>query len=223
MRDAQLSFSWREGRQDPGQRLLHYGVKALTPTELLRLLLRGPSAEVLAEDLLAKGPADLWQLDAYRLLQRGFDEVNTAIVLAAVELGLRLARVRLPERRLLERTDAVANYLYLRYGNPDQEVMGALFLDARSGLIDDAELYRGSLCRSVVEPRRILKEALLRSAPSVVVFHTHPSGDPTPSAEDLVFTRRLAAAGELVGVRLADHLILGHAGRWVSLATRGAW
>jgi DNA repair protein RadC len=178
---------------------------------------------MLAEDLLPRGLADLWHLDAYRLLQRGVDKVNTAIVLAAAELSLRLARSRIPERRLLKRTDAVADYLYLRYGNPDQEVMGALFLDARSGLIDEAELYRGSLCRSAVEPRRILKEALLRSASSVVVFHTHPSGDPTPSAEDVVFTRRLAEAGEWVGVRMADHLVLGHAGRWVSLQKRGAF
>lgn len=223
MRDTQLSFPWREGRQDPGHRLWCHGVRALMPAELLSLLLRGPSAEVLAEDLLEKGLAELWQFDAHRLLQRGFDKVNTAIVLAAVELGLRLARVRIPERQLLKRTDAVADYLCLRYGNPDQEVMGALFLDVRSGLIGEAELYRGTLSRSAVEPRLILKEALLRSASAVVAFHTHPSGCPAPSAEDLVFTRRLAEAGELVGVRVADHLILGHAGRWVSLQKRGAW
>jgi DNA repair protein RadC len=178
---------------------------------------------VLAEDLLAKGLAELWQFDAYRLLQRGFDRVNTSIVLAAVELGLRLARARIPEREVLNCTAVVADYLCLRYGNPDQEVMGALFLDVRNGRIDEEVFYRGSLSRSAVEPRLLLKEALLRSASSVVVFHTHPSGDPTPSAEDLVFTRRLAEAGKVVGVRLADHLILGHAGRWVSLQSRGAW
>jgi len=223
MRD-QLSFPWRGGcPQGPGQRLWCLGVKALTPAELLSLLLRGGSAAVLAEDLLEKGLAELWQFDAYRLRQHGFDKVNTAIVLAAVELGLRLARVRIPERELLERTDAVADYLCLRYGNPDQEVMGALFLDVRGGLIGEDVFYRGCLYRSAVEPRLIFKEALLRSASSVVVFHTHPSGDPTPSAEDLVFTRRLAAAGKVVGVRMADHLILGHAGRWVSLQRRGAW
>jgi len=218
---AQLSFPWQGG--GPGQRLWCHGVKALTPAELLSLLLRGASAEVLAEDLLENGLAELRQFDAYRLLQRGFDKINTAIVLAAVELSLRLARVRIPERQLLKRTDAVADYLCLRYGNPDQEVMGALFLDVRTRLIGEELFYRGSLYRSAVEPRLILKEALLRSASSVVVFHTHPSGDPTPSAEDLVFTRRLAEAGECVGVRMTDHLILGHAGRWVSLQKRGAW
>lgn len=223
MRDTQLSFSWRGIRQDPGPRLWNQGAKALGPADLLSLLLRGPCAGALAEELLEEGLGHLWQLDAYRLLQRGLDRVNTSIVLAAVEFGLRLARVRIPERRVLKRTDLVADYLCLRYGNPDQEILGALFLDVRSGLISEAELYRGSLSRSAVEPRLIFKEALLRSAGSVVVFHTHPSGDPTPSAEDLVFTRRLVEAGKVVGVRMADHLILGHAGRWVSLQKRGAW
>lgn len=223
MRDTQLSFPWRGARQDPGQRLWHQGAKALTPADLLSLLLRGPCAGVLAEELLEEGLGHLRQWDAHRLLQRGFDRVNTSIVLAAVELSLRLALARIPQRQVLKSTDLVADYLCLRYGNPDQEVMGALFLDVRGGLIGEGELYRGSLCRSVVEPRLIFKEALLRSAESVVVFHTHPSGDPTPSAEDLVFTRRLAEAGKVMGVRLADHLILGHAGRWVSLQARGAW
>jgi DNA repair protein RadC len=98
-----------------------------------------------------------------------------------------------------------------------------MFLDLRGRLMSEAELYRGTLNRSAVEPRKILKEALLRGASAVVAFHTHPSGCPAPSSEDLVFTRRLAEAGELVGVRLVDHLILGSAGRWVSLQRRGAW
>ena len=205
MRDVQLSF------------------RALTPTDLLSLLLRGPRAEVLAGDLLSEGLAELLQLDTGRLLQRGFDKVNAAIVLAAVELGLRLARVRIPERQVLSCTALVADYLCLRYGNPDQEVMGALFLDVHKGLIGEAELYRGCLSHSAVEPRRILKEALLQSASAVVAFHTHPSGCPAPSAEDLVFHRRLSAAGHLVGVEVVDHLVLGHAGRWVSLKARGGW
>ncbi len=226
MQDAQLSFLPRRrgASQDPRKRLWCRGVKSLTNEDLLGLLLRGPSVRELAEDALQDGLAGLMQLDACLLLQRpGFGKANTAIVLAAVELSLRLARVRIPERRPLSRIDLVADYLYLRYRNPDQEVMGALFLDVRSRLIGEAELYRGTLSRNAVEPRRILKEALLRSASAVVAFHTHPSGCPAPSAEDLVFTRRLAEAGELVGVRLVDHLILGDAGRWVSLQRRGAW
>jgi DNA repair protein RadC len=144
-------------------------------------------------------------------------------IAAAVELARRLARAELPDRLPLAHPEAVARYLLLRYAERDQEVMGALFLDVRNRLLGEAELFRGTLARAAVEPRAILKQALLRSAAGVLLFHTHPSGDPSPSAEDLAFTRRLSEAGELLGVRLLDHLILGTGHRWVSLSRRGGW
>ncbi len=129
----------------------------------------------------------------------------------------------MPRRDLLDRPDAVASYLSLRYAQEDQEVMGALYLDVRNRLILESDIYRGTLSRAAVEPRTIIKQGLLCSASGFILFHTHPSGDPSPSAEDLTFTRRMAEAGELLGVRLLDHMILGSAGRWVSLGRRGAW
>ena len=117
----------------------------------------------------------------------------------------------------------MARYLALRYHTCDQEVMGALFLDARSRLLGEREMFRGTLSRIAVEPREILRECLQRGAAAIYLFHTHPSGDPSPSAEDLLFTRRMAEAAEIVGVRLADHVVLGHRGRWVSLTEKGAW
>ncbi len=90
--------------------------------------------------------------------------------------------------------------------------MGALFLDVRNRLIGESEVYRGTLSRAAVEPRAIFKEALLLSASGFLLFHTHPSGDPSPSPEDLSFTRRIAEGGEMLGVRLLDHIILGSAG-----------
>jgi DNA repair protein RadC len=101
--------------------------------------------------------------------------------------------------------------------------MGALFLDTRNRLLGESEVFRGTLNRAAVEPRALLKQALLRDAAGLVLFHTHPSGDPAPSAEDLGFTRRMAEAGEIVGIRMVDHLILGSGGRWVSLRRRGGW
>src|ERR1700720_4894792 len=101
--------------------------------------------------------------------------------------------------------------------------MGSLFLDVRHRLISDAEAYRGTLHRAAVEPREILKECLLRGAAGVVIFHTHPSGDPTPSDADLQFTKRMAYAAALVGVDLVDHLVLGAIGRRVSLKAQGGW
>ena len=122
----------------------------------------------------------------------------------------------------LSEPDAVARYLSMRYGCPDQEVMGALFLDARQRLLGESEHFRGTLSRAAVEPRPILKEGLLQGAAALLLFHTHPSGDPSPSAEDLAFTRRMSKAGEVVGIRLLDHLILGSGSRWLSLRQRGA-
>ena len=104
-----------------------------------------------------------------------------------------------------------------------QEVMGALYLDTRNRLLAEREIFRGTLNRAAVEPRPILRQGLALSAAGVILYHTHPSGDPAPSAEDLAFTRRIAEAGEVVGVRLVDHLIICPGERWVSLRQRGAW
>jgi len=102
-------------------------------------------------------------------------------------------------------------------------VMGALFLDTKNRLLGEREIFRGTLSRVSVEPRPVLKQGLLFDAAGVLLFHTHPSGDPSPSAEDLLFTRRMAQAGDLMGMRLVDHLVVGGTGRWVSLKQRRAW
>ncbi len=146
-----------------------------------------------------------------------------ATLLAVAEFACRLAADAIPARAPLERPEAVVRYLDLRYGQRHQEVVGAIYLDSRNRLLTECELYRGTVSWSVVEPRAVLREGLMRGASGIVLFHTHPSGDPTPSAEDLQFTRRLAEAGEVLGVTLVDHLIVGHGGRWISLRDRGAW
>lgn len=213
----------------PRERLLAAGAESLGDAELIAVLLRtggpGASALAVAREVLAAagGLAGLAGTRAPGLVRRGLGPAKAASVLAAVELGRRLARSALPEREPLAHPAAAASYLALRYGVRDQEVLGALYLDTRNRLLGERELYRGTLNRAAVEPRLVLKEGLLAGAAGCIVFHTHPSGDPSPSAEDLAFTRRLAEAGEIVGVRLVDHLVLGGVGRWVSLAQRGGW
>lgn len=213
----------------PRERLLREGPGALSDSELVAVLLRtgtlGTSVLELAGGLLADngGLAGLVTLDAVGCRRRGLGPAKATAVLAAVELGRRLARAELPERLLLDNPEAVARYLVLRHAERDQEVMGALYLDGRHRLLGEEQLFRGTINRAAVEPRAILKQCLLRSASGVLIFHTHPSGDPTPSAEDLVFTRRMADAAEILGVQLVDHLVLGTASRWVSLRRRGGW
>jgi DNA repair protein RadC len=149
-------------------------------------------------------------------------EARAAAVLAALEISRRVVHAEVPERKPMSRPEAVARYLVLRYAQRDQEVMGALYLDTRHRLISISEVFRGTLSRAATEPREVLKEGLLRGACGIVLFHTHPSRDPSPSLEDLAFTRRMAEAGDAVGIRLLDHLILGGTRRWVSLKDRGA-
>ncbi|MEM7048048.1 MAG: DNA repair protein RadC [Acidobacteriota bacterium] len=213
----------------PRERLLAQGAGSLSDAELVAVLLRsgrrGQSALALAGAVLRdmRGLEGLLGADGRSLRRPGLGPAKVASLLAAVEIGRRLARAEMPTRQPLDRPKAVARYLNLRYGLHDQEVMGALFLDTRNRLMIDRELFRGTLRRAAAEPREVLREALLQGAAGVLLFHTHPSGDPTPSAEDLLFTRRMADAGDLVGVPMIDHLIIGRGGRWTSLRSHGAW
>lgn len=104
-----------------------------------------------------------------------------------------------------------------------QEKMIVIVCDARHQVIGTGLCYQGTLSRAAVEPRTILQYALLLGGASVAIAHNHPSGDPSPSAEDLLFTRYLHTACDAVGLKLLDHLIIGDAGRWVSLRERNAW
>lgn len=211
----------------PRERLQTLGAAALADTELVAVLLRtgtaGLSVLELARALLSDfgGLSGLQRANAVALRRRGLGEAKAAALLAALELARRLARASLPERTPLTKPREVADYLALRYCRSAQEVMGALYLDGRHRLVGECELFRGALGRISVEPRAILKEALLRDASALILFHTHPSGDPSPSTEDLLFTRSFVEASSLLGIELADHLIVGGPGRWVSLKAQG--
>ena len=215
----------------PRERLLEHGGRSLADSELLAVLLRtgrkGVSALQMAMDLLREsgGLAGLLTATPHSLRRCGIGPAKAATLLAAVEVGRRMAREQLLDHEPLSRPVDVARYLALRYRTCDQEVMGALFLDVRNHLLGEREIFRGTISRISVEPREILRECLQRGAAAVYLFHTHPSGDPSPSAEDLLFTRRMAEAAEIVGLRLADHVVLGDRGRWASLKERvkGAW
>lgn len=213
----------------PRQRFLRVGGEALSDAEVLSLVLGSGSRDVcpleLAREVLDErgGLLGLVGVSPEVLRRRGLVEAKAASLLASVELARRLARQEVPKREPLGRPASVARYLVLRYATLGQEVMGALYVDVRQRLIGDREIYRGTLSRASVEPREVYLQALVRGAASVVLFHTHPSGDPEPSLEDLQFTRRMAEAGQALGVGLLDHLIVGSTGSWISLRDRGVW
>ena len=147
--------------------------------------------------------------------------------LVAPRFRLSLVREAAPSAELVSfnRPEVVARYLFdqLHVDASPQERMLAFFLDTRNQLIGHIVAFVGTLNRAVCEPRPILQVALLVNAAGVVLSHNHPSGDPSPSVEDLAFSRRLSEAGEIVGPRLIDHIITGEAGSWVSLRQRGGW
>ena len=211
----------------PRERLLRSGASALSDAELVAVLLRsgrpGRSVLAMADDFLAAcgGLAGLSTCNLEVAKAQKLGDVQAASLLAAVEIGRRLARHAVPAL-LLEDPAVVARYLYLKYGRGDQEVMGALFLDVHNRHVGECELFRGTLMKMVVEPRPILREAMRRNAQGILLFHHHPSGDPTPSREDQNFTERMRVCCETMGFELLDHLVLG-GDRWVSLRRLRPW
>jgi DNA repair protein RadC len=211
----------------PRERLAALGAGALSSRELLAVLVgtgaRGASALDVADNLAGEG---LHALAARSLPElervRGLGRAKAVRVLAALELGARLASSERGEAgppSLLSPQEA-ARYLLPRYGARPVENFGLLALDARHRLRREAVISVGCLTASLVHPREVFQEAVVSRAAALVLFHNHPSGDPEPSAEDLALTRRLAAAGTLMGIEVLDHLVLG-AGRYVSLKERG--
>ena len=204
----------------PRERLLRLGPSALTHEELLSLLLRTgtpfESALERARTLLAAhgGLFGLAGVSCEELArERGVGPVRAATIAAAIEIARRLPAETLSGRDLLNEPRLVKEYLRQSQADDSQERTGALFLNARTRLLkNDPEIYHGTLDRAVVEPREILRRALIGHPAGVILYHNHPSGDPAPSREDREFTRRLAAASEAVGVRLLDHIVVGREG-----------
>lgn len=213
----------------PRERLLRHGVAALGETELLALLLgtgtdEGP-AEALALDLLAEhacaadpcGLRGLAACDVRELAQRrGLGPAKAARVAAALELGRRATQPWPTARPRIGSPEDAYALLRPRLETRDREVFSALLLDHKHGLIDHIEVAVGTLTATLVHPREVYRAAVRRGAAAVLVAHNHPSGDPTPSPEDRELTTMLRDAGRLIGIRLVDHLVIGH-GRWVSI------
>jgi len=210
--------------EKPAERLYRLGAAALSNSELLALICAGRSGKGGSLDRVTRAAAAAGSLLAIAaacegtgsgLLALGLVAGEARAVQAAVELGRRMPSESVAGRDLLNDPRLVKEYLRATVG-PDaetQERTGCLYLNARNRLLrNDPALYVGTLDRAVVEPREILRRALLNKAAAVILYHNHPSGDPTPSREDREFTRRLSTASEAVGVRLLDHIVVGREG-----------
>ncbi|HEY6548241.1 MAG TPA: DNA repair protein RadC [Vicinamibacteria bacterium] len=210
----------------PRERLARLGPQALSNRELLTVVLGTGSADAsvveLSEDLLGSGLRELAGRTVADLEgRRGLGPAKAGRVLAALELGARLAGEPLTEAVEFRVPADAACYLLPRYGHQPVETFGLLALDVRRRLRREVVVSVGCLTSSLVHPREVFQAAVTCRAAGLILFHNHPSGDPEPSAEDVGLTRRLVQAGQLMGIEVIDHVVLG-AGRFVSLKERGA-
>jgi DNA repair protein RadC len=150
----------------------------------------------------------------------GIGRSRAARLMAAVELGRRAISHVAGERVRFGRPSDIGHYLLPLYGGHREERFGIVMLDSKLRLIRSETLSVGILDASIVHPREVFRTAMLASASAIALFHNHPSGDPAPSEDDIFITTRLVAAGELMGINVVDHVILG-AGRWYSFHDAG--
>ena len=200
----------------PREKLARVGVDALGDNELLALVIgsgtRERGALTVAQDVIAAadGLPSLGRLGMEELERvPGIGASRAARVLAAVELGRRTLMRETPDRPRFMTPEDAANYLMPRFGGFVVERLGVMLLDQKQRLIRTVVVSTGTLDATVAHPRDVFRVAVAASAARVVVFHNHPSGDPTPSALDRLLTRRMDMAGETLGIELGDHIILG--------------
>jgi DNA repair protein RadC len=211
------------------ERVLGGGARGLADIELVGLLLDGGAGTVrglaLAEQVLraAGGVERLGRLDrrACALLD-GVWPRGIAALRAAVELGRRAAAEPLTAGSPVRDAAAVYGHFRGRLPQLEREVFYVLLLDGKNRVHGEVLVSEGSLTAALVHPREVFAPAIREAAAAVILVHNHPSGDPTPSAEDRALTERLRQVGELVGIRVLDHVVVGR-GRWASLAEEGRW
>ncbi|MBO9367556.1 MAG: DNA repair protein RadC [Chloroflexi bacterium] len=210
----------------PRERLKALGAQALSNAELLAILLRvgvqGENVVQLGQRLLQTfgGLSGLHRVSFDELCaQHGVGEAKAAQIKAAIELGRRLSLESDARPVISSPADAAALLSYEMSGL-EQEHLRVILLDTRNHVLEIREVYRGSVNSAQVRIAEVFRDAVRRNATAIVVAHNHPSGDPTPSPEDIALTRALVQAGKLLDILVLDHLIIGQ-GRFVSLKERG--
>lgn len=211
----------------PRERLLKEGAEALSEIELLAILLGTGSREVTALDLASLVMA---RFKSLRLLVdatveelsevKGVGPAKASQVKAALELARRLSQFSDLPRPAIKSPDDAAGLVMEEMRHLDREHFRALLLNTRNQVIGTDKVSVGTLNSSTVHPRELFRNAIKRSAASVILVHNHPSGDPTPSREDLDITGRLSEAGKIIGIEVLDHIIIGD-NKFTSLKAKG--
>jgi DNA repair protein RadC len=211
----------------PRERLAQLGSQALATSELLAILLRvgvsGENAVQVGQRLLSAfgGLSGLHRAPFDELCsQHGIGKAKAAQIKAAIELGRRMALESPEERPMINSPADAAALVAYEMSALEQEHLRVILLDTRNHVLDIVEVYKGSVNSSQVHVGELFKPAVRRNATALIVVHNHPSGDPTPSPDDVAVTRAIIQAGKLLDVEVLDHMVIGQ-GRWVSLKERG--
>lgn len=213
----------------PREKLLLLGADALTDAELLAILLRTGSRQEsvlkLAQRLLTmykeQGLDALARLEPRQFARiKGIGLVKAVTITAALELGRRLAERPYKEKRTIKSPKDAADYVMVRLRDEVREHFLAMLLDTRHHVLALPVISVGNLNASVVHPREVFKQAVLASAAFVILLHNHPSGDPEPSREDIKVTANMMQAGQIIGIPVLDHIIIGD-NQYISMKENG--
>jgi DNA repair protein RadC len=211
----------------PRERLELYGAEALSTAELLAILLRIGNRKENALELATRMLIQLGGLNG--LVRARFSEMSeidgigrakAAQIKAGLEMGRRLLLTTPDERPQVGSPGDAANLLMVEMGYLEQEHLRVLLLDTKNRVLSSPTVYRGNVNTSVIRIAEVFREAVRQNCPAIIVAHNHPSGDPSPSPEDVNVTRQMVRAGELLDIQVLDHLIIGQ-GCYVSLKERG--
>jgi DNA repair protein RadC len=206
---------WPEGER-PRERLVRFGARNLSDAQLLAIIIRtggsGKSALDLAiETLHTFGSLD--KLDNASPSEvasiKGMGKAKVAQIKAALELGRRLLEERHEKGPVFSTGRDVYAYYHPLFKNLKKEVFRCAMLDAKNRMIKECRISEGTLTNSLIHPREAFRDAIRESAASVIFVHNHPSGDTSPSREDIFITERLVDSGEIVGIKVLDHVIIG--------------
>ncbi len=208
----------------PQEKALKNGVSALSDTELIALILRtgrrNASSLALAEEVLSICDEGLFSMGTFEtedlLKIEGIGPGKASTLMAAVELGKRIAASRKTEKYVADDPDMIADMFMedLRYAK--KEYFKSVILNTKSEIVAVDKVSVGELSSTIVHPREVFSRAIRKSAYGVVFVHNHPSGDPTPSSEDIATTERLVEGGRILGIKVLDHVIIGD-GRYESM------
>ncbi|MGL4848368.1 MAG: RadC family protein [Clostridium sp.] len=211
----------------PQEKLISFGAESLTDAELLAIVLR---TGIKGENVITLSQRIIWELGGLDgILNASLEDIKKikgiknskgTRILAIVEIARRLKSLRNLEKKKIAKAEDIVDFLYPEMSSLNQEILKLVVLNTKNEITRVKDVFKGSLNSAIVHPREIFNEALKSSAASIIICHNHPSGDPTPSKEDIMITKRLSSCGEMLGITLTDHIIIGN-NRYVSLKEKG--